>query len=275
MELLGKSLEELFNKSQKKKMSIRCVCNLGIQMIKILKTIHDKHIIHRDIKPDNFVLGINENKKKIYLLDFGLAKKYRSSTTLNHYPISSNKRLTGTPRYASINALTGIEQSRRDDLESLGYVLLYFLRGNLPWQGLPIKSGRNKYEKILEKKKETSSKDLCFGFPNEFEIFIDYCRNLKYEEEPQYFYLENLFLNVLKKDNFKFDFFYDWDNNINNNFIGREFLNEEIEKNKVDDNVLNKRENKEKIGFITPVKNEENNNKKSDSSSENSYEKKK
>ena len=140
MELLGKSLEDIFNKLPIKKMSIRCVCNIGIQMINIIKFVHDKHIIHRDIKPDNFVIGLRENKRNLYLLDFGLAKKYRSSVTLKHYEMGNKKKLTGTARYSSINALSGYEQSRRDDLESIGYVLLYFLRGNLPWQGLPMKN---------------------------------------------------------------------------------------------------------------------------------------
>jgi len=157
MQLLGKSLENMFTFCNKK-FSVRCVCNLGCQMIEILKYIHSKHIIHQDIKPDNFVTSYKINENKIYLLDFGLARKYRSSSTLKHYQKIEKKKLTGTARYASINALNGTTQSRRDDLESVGYVLMYFLRGNLPWQGLVVKNKNDKYSAIKEKKNGNHSK---------------------------------------------------------------------------------------------------------------------
>lgn len=133
MELLGKSLEDIFQ-SQKKKFSLKTVCMIAGQMLDRIEFIHNKHIIHRDIKPDNFVIGDGAKNSTIYILDFGLAKKFRSSRTLQHIRFTINKKLTGTARYASINSLKGCEQSRRDDLEAIGYVLLYFLRGSLPWQ---------------------------------------------------------------------------------------------------------------------------------------------
>ena len=151
-----------------------------------LQYIHEKHIIHRDIKPDNFVMGANEYNAHLYLLDFGLAKKYRSSRTLIQYPLIKKKKLTGTARYASIHALEAYEQSRRDDLESVGYVLMYFLRGELPWQGLKVKSKEDRYKKILEKKKEVSSEELCKNFPHEFFEYVDYTKKLEYEENPDY-----------------------------------------------------------------------------------------
>ena len=167
MQLMGKSLEDLIN--EKKTFSIKTVCLLGYQMINVLEYIHDKHYVHRDIKPDNFVMGLNSLSKKLYLLDFGLAKKYRSSTTLVHYPLINKKKLTGTARYASINAMRGYEQSRRDDLESVGYVMMYFLRGSLPWQGLSGKNKEERYRRILNKKLDTSAYDLCTGYPSELE----------------------------------------------------------------------------------------------------------
>ena len=211
MELMGKSLEDIFENLTVKKLSVRCVCNIGYQIIEILEFIHNKHVIHRDIKPDNFVLGRNDKKKYIYLLDFGLSKKYRSSKTLKHYTLVKNKHLTGTARYASINALNGLTQSRRDDLEAVGYLLLYFLRGKLPWQGIPVKNKEERYMKIMQKKIDTSAQQLCRGFPLEFERYVEYTRNLQYEENPDYKFLKDLFLIVLNKQGFNIDCYYDWD----------------------------------------------------------------
>ena len=208
MQLLDKSLEDLFNRLGK--FSIKTTAMLGYQMVNILQYIHDRHIIHRDIKPDNFVMGAKEHNDKLYLLDFGLAKKYRSSRTLVQYPYIKKKKLTGTARYASIHALEAYEQSRRDDLESVGYVLMYFLRGELPWQGLRVKSKEDRYKKILEKKKQTTSEELCKNFPIEFFNYVEYTKNLDYEENPDYTMLKNKFLEVLKKNNEKLDYIYDW-----------------------------------------------------------------
>ena len=209
MQLMGQSLEDIFNK--RKKFSVKTTCMLGYQMLNVLQYMHDKHIIHRDIKPDNFVMEAKANNAHLYLLDFGLAKKYRSSRTLLQYPLIKKKKLTGTARYASIHALEELEQSTRDDMESVGYVIMYFLRGNLPWQGLKIKSKEDKYRKILDKKKETSSKELCINFPDEFREYVEYSRNLDYEEEPKYEKYRNKFYElVCNKMGESFDFVYDW-----------------------------------------------------------------
>lgn len=210
MELLGKSLEGLLKESPEKKFSVKSVCMLGIEMVKILEYIHNKHFIHRDVKPDNFAIGYSD-QSSIYLLDFGLAKKYRSSKTLEQKPMSKNNKLTGTARYASINALMGYDQSRRDDLESVGYVLAYLLRGSLPWQGILAKTKDEKYSKILYKKQYITPEQLFEGFPNGFNDYIKYCRKLKYEEEPNYKNLKNILSNIIKNDlKEEIDYKYDW-----------------------------------------------------------------
>ena len=229
MELLGKSLESLVKQFNDEKFSLKTVCMLAIEILKILKKVHEKHYIHRDIKPDNFAIGYSD-QSKLYLIDFGLAKQYRSEKTLQQKPMQKNKRLTGTARYASINALRGYDQSRRDDLESVGYVVAYLLRGNLPWQGIIVKTKEEKYAKILYRKQNVTSEQLFYGFPNELVTFIDYCKNLGYEEEPNYEYMTNLFKDIITKQlKEDIDYKYDWlQNDIDLNKNIRENYIEEV-----------------------------------------------
>jgi uncharacterized protein YukJ len=104
----------------------------------------------------------------------------------------------------------GYEQSRRDDLEGLGYVLIYFLRGKLPWQGLPAKTKKEKYDKIKEKKQNTTIEELCKGFPEEFTKYLNYCRSLNFEDKPCISDLRRLFKNLMKKKEFEYDYMFDW-----------------------------------------------------------------
>nr|CAD2126745.1 unnamed protein product [Meloidogyne enterolobii] len=155
-------------------------------------------------------MGIGRHCNKLFIIDFGLAKKYRDSRTRIHIPFRDNKNLTGTARYASINAHMGIEQSRRDDMESLGYVLMYFNRGNLPWQGLKAANKKQKYEKISEKKMSTPVEILCKGFPSEFSMYLNYCRGLRFDEAPDYMYLRQLFRILFRTLNHQYDYTFDW-----------------------------------------------------------------
>ncbi|XP_077491463.1 casein kinase I-like isoform X1 [Amblyomma americanum] len=209
MELLGPSLEDLFNFCNRK-FSLKTVLLLADQLVSRVEYIHSKNFIHRDIKPDNFLMGLGKKGNLVYIIDFGLAKKYRDSRTHNHIPYRENKNLTGTARYASINTHLGIEQSRRDDLESLGYVLMYFNRGSLPWQGLRAATKRQKYERISEKKMSTPIEELCRSFPSEFATYLNYCRSLRFDEKPDYSYLRQLLRNLFHRQGFTYDYVFDW-----------------------------------------------------------------
>ncbi|OEL34981.1 Casein kinase I isoform delta-like [Dichanthelium oligosanthes] len=212
MDLLGPSLEDLFSFCNRK-LSLKTVLMLADQMINRVEYAHIKSFLHRDIKPDNFLMGLgkraNQASPLALRLDilFALPKKI-----YDIYPLKcrENKNLTGTARYASVNTHLGIEQSRRDDLESLGYVLMYFLKGSLPWQGLKAGTKKQKYEKISERKIATSVEALCRGYPTEFVSYFHYCRSLRFEDTPDYQFLKRLFRDLFIREGFQFDYVFDW-----------------------------------------------------------------
>lgn len=209
MDLLGHSLEDMFNNSHRK-FSLKTVLMLADQMLQHIEYFHNHYFLHRDVKPDNFLLGLAKNQEHLYVIDYGLAKRYCDPLSLEHIPYRDNKSLTGTARYASINTHLGIEQSRRDDLECIAYVLLYFLRGSLPWQGLKASNKKKRYQCIRDVKMSTSISTLCKGFPPEFVCYLNYCRSIQFTEKPDYDSLRRMFRELFFRSGYKWDYVYDW-----------------------------------------------------------------
>lgn len=209
IDLLGPSLEDLFNFCNRK-FSYKTVLLLADQLICRMEFIHAKSFIHRDIKPDNFLMGLNRRGNQVNVIDFGLAKKFRDPRTYIHIPYREHKNLTGTARYASIHTHLGVEQSRRDDMESLAYMLIYFCRGSLPWQGLKATTKKQKYDRIMERKMTTSSDALTRGLPVEIALILNYARSLRFDDMPDYLYLRRLVRDLFNKSHYRYDYIFDW-----------------------------------------------------------------
>ena len=213
MQLLGKSLDKLFSDTNRK-FSIKTVSQIAYQMVQRIEYVHSRGYIHRDIKPGNFLIGRKNESKKIYIIDFGLSKKYIDKNS-NHIIYKEGKGLTGTARYVSLNTHYGIEQSRRDDIEGIAYNLIYFAKGKLPWQGVKTKNKKEKHKKIMEYKEEYTAEKLCDGLPEEFPTLLKYARKLDFEEKPDYKNIKIMFKQLIISMNQEMDWKFDWEKKIN------------------------------------------------------------
>jgi len=207
MDYLGPSLEDLFSFCNKN-FSIKTVLMIAIQVINRIESLHNVGFIHRDIKPDNFLIGTNGKKSRIFMIDLGLAKNFIKNE--KHIEFRSNRSFTGSFRYSSIRNHNGIEQSRRDDLESIGYMLIYFLKGKLPWQGLKGETKSVRSNNISKVKNKIKLELLCENLPQEFLLYLKYCRILRFMQKPDYDILRGLFVSLFKKSKYKLDYIYDW-----------------------------------------------------------------
>lgn len=247
IELMGPSLEDIFTLSGRK-LGLRTVLLLGEQMLNRIELLHDHSYLHRDIKPDNFLLGsgrpVNTRTARprlpsgqpamsspshwvgmpphtasiVYMCDFGLCKRYRDAQTWTHVPYRTGKSLTGTARYCSLATHQGIEQARRDDVEALGYVMLYLRLGALPWQGLPAQNKQDKYNAVMNRKASTTLRELCRGRQAEYFMdFFAYVRNLQFMERPNYDYLRSLLRKAYDAEEFPYEIRFDWSDALENN----------------------------------------------------------
>ena len=210
MELLGKSLDKLFSDC-KRNFSYKTIFQIGYQLIQRIEYVHSKGYIHRDIKPGNFVIGLGENHKIIYIIDFGLSKKYIDKNTNKHIPYKEGKGLTGTARYVSLFTHYGIEQSRRDDIYGIAYNLIYFALGKLPWQGVKTKNKKEKHKKIMDSKIYFKPEKLCKGLSSEFATLLNYANDLEFEEKPDYKSIKKMFRTSIEELGEDMDWIFDWD----------------------------------------------------------------
>lgn len=169
------------------------------------------NFIHRDVKPDNFMMGLDNKSTTLFVADMGLAKRYYDPATKKHMPYRNDKSLTGTARYASLHAHLGEELSRRDDFEAIAYVLIYLYKGSLPWQNIFTEDKNERYRQIKEMKQSIPVAELTRDCPPEFAEYLKYCKSLQFEDEPNYDYILGLFTNLASRENINlYDNVFDW-----------------------------------------------------------------
>lgn len=209
MDLLGPSLDELLAFCNGR-FSLKTVLMLADQMINIVEYLHNRNCIHCNIKPKNLLMGSGKNANQVHIIDFGHAKRYWNPKTQQHIPYNETRPTMASARYASVNVHLGVEPSRRDDLESVGYVLMQFIRGDLPWQGLKAEDKEELVEKIMWKKASTPIEKLCKKFPREFVTYLNYCRSLRFEDTPDYCHLRGLLKDLFFRECYQYDSIFDW-----------------------------------------------------------------
>lgn len=209
MDLCGPCLEDLFTYCGRI-FTMKTTLMLADQLIHRIEHMHEHHFLHRDIKPENFVMGVGSRAHHVNVVDFGLSKRYYDARLGQHIPYKEGKPLTGTARYCSVNTHLGVEQSRRDDLEAIGFLLIYFAKGSLPWQGLKVADQAQKTARIGEKKIATTLEYLCKDLPPAFLRYMRLVRSLKFEEPPDYDMLRALFSDFFKAEGYRLDYIFDW-----------------------------------------------------------------
>ncbi|XP_024382400.1 uncharacterized protein [Physcomitrium patens] len=219
MDLLGPTLEDLKEfcsvkfsccKENLARFSLKTVLMLANQLINVLQYIHSKGFLHRDVKPENLLMGLGRQANQVHIIDFGLAKKWSDPKTKEHIPCRSEKDLVGTARYASIGNHLGLEQSRKDDLESLGYVFVYLLKGSLPWENIKAETREEKHERIMKMKIAMCAEMICEGLPSQFGKFLQVTRALPFQAEPDYEGYKKMFQDCLVEEGYARDYVFDW-----------------------------------------------------------------
>jgi casein kinase 1 len=208
LELLGPNLKHLLAYCRHT-FSLKTVLLLAEQLISRIEFMHSYYYLHRNVSPKNFLIGIGKKAQVIHMLGFDLSKKYIEKYN-QHIAYKEGKKVIGSAKFGSLNSLYGIEQSRRDDLEALGYMLVYFIKGRLPWQGLKADRKEEKYKSVFQMKRSLRLENLCEGIPGEFQIYLNYCRGLRFEEKPDYSYLRRIFKELMVRENLGNDMVFDW-----------------------------------------------------------------
>ena len=252
--LLGPSLDKLFIYCEKS-FPMKTICLIGMDIVKRLRSMHKNGLLHRDLKPNNFAWG-NYSKNylgahhsysadyetsSIYLIDFGLSDAYIDPKTGQVYKSEKGGKFIGTLRYSSVNSHKGIRQCRKDDLESLMYILVYFYKGKLPWQDVKSKQKEEKHQKIKEEKMRTTAEELCKDMPQEFERMLCYVKNILYSEEPNYERLLSGFQKIINSltewETVEMDYNYIWEKKLHDDYKKKMFSIDETVNKKICENI--------------------------------------